>query len=66
MNDGPITNAIAALIALTTGIAHAQVPAQAPGAGQQPAYAVASPPITSVCRSPISTQSASSTARRSA
>ena len=49
MNNRPIASAVGALVVLTVGIAHAQAPppAQAPGAGAQPAYAVASPPVTS-------------------
>jgi 2-keto-3-deoxy-L-rhamnonate aldolase RhmA len=37
---------------LAAGVSYAQAPAQGPGAGQQPAYAIASPPITSPLAAP--------------
>jgi 2-keto-3-deoxy-L-rhamnonate aldolase RhmA len=42
---------------LAAGGAYAQAPAQAPGAGQQPAYAIASPPITSPLAAPAGSDS---------
>src|SRR5687768_15275193 len=51
-----IRNSIASAVGLglifTAGIAWAQAPAQTPAAGQQPAYAVASPPVTSPLSAP--------------
>ena len=49
MNNSLIAKAVGTVIMLTAGVAYAQLPppAQTPGAGQQPAYAVASPPVTS-------------------
>jgi len=54
MNIGPFASAFGTVIVLTSGIAFAQAPppAQPPGAGQQPAYAVASPPNTSPLSAP--------------
>src|SRR5882672_12053143 len=54
MNIGPFASAFGTVIVLTSGIAFAQAPppAQTPGAGQQPAYAVASPPNTSPLSAP--------------
>ena len=53
MNSNSIARAAGTLIVLTAGIAYAQAPpAQTPGAGQQPAYAVASPPVTSPLSAP--------------
>jgi len=52
MNSSPIASAVGMVVALTAGLAHAQAPAQTPGAGAQPAYAVASPPITSPLSAP--------------
>jgi hypothetical protein len=53
MNSRPIARAVGILIVLVTGTAYAQAPpAQAPGAGAQPAYAIASPPVTSPLSAP--------------
>ena len=52
MRNGLIADVLGTVIALATGIAHAQAPPQSPGAGQQPAYAVASPPVTSPLSAP--------------
>ena len=54
MNSDPIATAVALVVAFTAGIANAQppAPAQTPGAGAQPAYSVASPPITSPLSAP--------------
>ena len=51
MRNGLIAGVLG--IALITGVAHAQAPPpQSSGAGQQPAYAVASPPVTSPLAAP--------------
>lgn len=42
----------AAAVGLSVGIAAAQAPPPAAGADQQPAYAVASPPVTSPLAAP--------------
>jgi hypothetical protein len=54
MNKSPIASAVGTVIVLTAGIAYAQAPppVQTPGPGQQPAYAVASPPVTSPLSAP--------------
>src|SRR5262249_4970549 len=53
MSSSSAASAIGAAIALVTGFAHAQAPAPQPqGAGAQPAYSVASPPITSPLSAP--------------
>ena len=52
MKHRPIASAAGALIVLVAGIGHAQAPPPARDAGQQPAYAVASPPITSPLAAP--------------
>src|SRR5690348_6907456 len=54
MNLHPIARAVGTIVFLTLGVAFAQPPASAPtpGAGAQPAYAVASPPITSPLSAP--------------
>jgi len=52
MRNGFIAGVLGSAIVITTGIVHAQAPPQSPGAGQQPAYAVASPPITSPLSAP--------------
>jgi imidazolonepropionase-like amidohydrolase/2-keto-3-deoxy-L-rhamnonate aldolase RhmA len=52
MNDRLIATAVGTLILLTAGHAAAQAPAQGAGAGQQPAYAIASPPVTSPLAAP--------------
>jgi len=51
MKHCPIASAAGALIVLIAGVGHAQAP-PARDAGQQPAYAVASPPITSPLAAP--------------
>ena len=52
MRNGFIAGVFGTAIAITTGIAHSQAPPQSPGAGQQPAYSVASPPVTSPLAAP--------------
>jgi 2-keto-3-deoxy-L-rhamnonate aldolase RhmA len=53
MSKRPIASVVGTIIALTAGVAYAQAPpAQSPGAGAQPAYAVASPPVTSPLSAP--------------
>jgi 2-keto-3-deoxy-L-rhamnonate aldolase RhmA len=59
MSSSPIARTASTLIVLTAGIAGAQAPppGQSPGAAQQPAYAVASPPVTSPLAAPAGTDS---------
>jgi len=54
MNSSPIASAVGLGLLFTAGIAYAQAPppAQAPAAPGQPAYAVASPPVTSPLSAP--------------
>jgi 2-keto-3-deoxy-L-rhamnonate aldolase RhmA len=52
MNNGLVARAVAPLLALAAGLASAQAPAPPPNAGQQPAYAIASPPVTSPFAAP--------------
>ena len=52
MNNSPIASAVGTVIVLTAGIAYAQVPPPAQTPGQQPAYAIASPPVTSPLSAP--------------
>src|SRR5512138_2081681 len=54
MRSSVIYGAAGMVVALTAGIAYGQAPppAQTPGAGAQPAYSVASPPITSPLSAP--------------
>ncbi|MEO8467244.1 MAG: aldolase/citrate lyase family protein [Gammaproteobacteria bacterium] len=52
MHSNTIANAVGTIIVFAAGIACAQAPAQPPAAGAQPAYAVASPPITSPLSAP--------------
>jgi 2-keto-3-deoxy-L-rhamnonate aldolase RhmA len=54
MSNVPVASAVGALVAIIGGVACAQAPQQAqnPRTGQQPAYAVASAPITSPLSAP--------------
>ncbi len=52
MKSSRLLSVVGAVISSAPASADAQAPAQTPGAGQQPAYAVASPPVTSPLSAP--------------